>query len=374
MKNKYENFTVLYPECKNVCLIKDVGMIPYVLHINHNYASVLVTYKNEIEYSYLKEIEGVRLEFLNEKIHNSTLAGCVYLLKKARHIDVLQLYHLTSTRNFVWIVLFKLLNPKGKIYLKIDLDCELIDNFRYNKKGIRGAIKRKILSYCDLISSEMEEMADKLSLEWHRKVEYVPNGFYQKNKGFVNFEQKENIICTVGRIGTYQKGTDILLEGFRRYASKGDWKLRIIGEIDKEFLPWLQKFKDANEKLFDRITFTGNIEDRSELEKEYARAKIFCLPSRFESFGIVYLEAMRNGCYIISTRVDPIEGILKGKWGTIIPIDDVEELACALAALSQNNELLKRNCNAVQEYVKEHFEWNVIGDKIFNLLNTGDNI
>ena len=349
-------------------------MIPYVLHINHNYASVLVTYKNEIEYSYLKEIEGVRLEFLNEKIHNSTLAGCVYLLKKARHIDVLQLYHLTSTRNFVWIVLFKLLNPKGKIYLKIDLDCELIDNFRYNKKGIRGAIKRKILSYCDLISSEMEEMADKLSLEWHRKVEYVPNGFYQKNKGFVNFEQKENIICTVGRIGTYQKGTDILLEGFRRYASKGDWKLRIIGEIDKEFLPWLQKFKDANEKLFDRITFTGNIEDRSELEKEYARAKIFCLPSRFESFGIVYLEAMRNGCYIISTRVDPIEGILKGKWGTIIPIDDVEELACALAALSQNNELLKRNCNAVQEYVKEHFEWNVIGDKIFNLLNTGDNI
>lgn len=368
------NFTVLYPDCENVCLIKDVGMIPYVLHKNYHYESVIVTNKKEDEYPYLEEISGVSLEYLDSRLHNSTLAGCIYLMKKSKKIDVLQLYHPTSSRNYVWIALYKVLNPKGKIYLKMDLDCELIEKFEYNKKGIKGKIKRKLLSGCDIISSEMEQIAKKITLEWNRKIEYIPNGCYQKNQNLIPYENKENIICTVGRIGTYQKGTEILLESFKMYSQQGDWKLRIIGEIDKGFLTWLQKFKEENEDIFEQITFTGKIIDRSQLEEEYAKAKIFCMPSRFESFGIVYLEAMRNGCYVISTEVDPIGELLKKKWGMVVPIDDIEKLAEVLLRITNDEELLRKNCCAVQEYVKESYDWNVIGEKIYKLLNLGDEI
>lgn len=362
------NFTVLFPECKNVCLIKDVGMIPYIMHRNFDYQSIIATYKNESKYSYLREVKGVKLDFLNRKYKSPMIAGCAYLLRKSKQIDILQLYHLTSVRNFIWIILYKILHPKGKIYLKMDLDCELVDSFQYNKKGLLGIVKRKILSYCDLISSEIEEVANRLSIEWNRQVEYIPNGYYQKRNEMISFQEKENIICTVGRIGTYQKATDVLLEGFKKYAQVGNWKLRVIGEMDENFMPWLQKFKTENGELMDKITFTGNIEDRSELENEYAKAKIFCLPSRFESFGIVYLEAMRNGCYIISTDVDSIKGILQGKYGTVVPVDDADGLAETIITVTENSELLEKNCEEVQKYVIEYFDWNVIGEKIFALL------
>lgn len=368
-KMRNRRFVVLFPACENVCLIKDVGMIPWILYKNYQYETTIVTYKNEEAYSYLNEIIGVKLEFLKDKFHNAILDGGLYLFYHARKIDVLQLYHPTSPRNYFYIILYKLLNPRGKIYLKMDLDKKMIEDFQYNKKGFRGAIKRKILSYCDIISSEMKQVAEEISKDWGKRIDYIPNGYYQKNNNFIDYSQKENVICTVGRIGDYQKGTDILLEGFKKYAQKGNWKLRIIGKVEDSFCPYLEKFKEENEELFSRITFTGKIEDRLLLEQEYAKAKIFCLPSRFESCGIVYLEAMRNGCYIISTEVDPINELLKQKYGTVIQIDDVDALSEAFCEITNNEALMQENCVLVQEYVKKNFDWNVIGKKINRLIS-----
>lgn len=365
-----KTFAVLFPRCTNVCLIKDVGMIPWVLYKNHQWESMIVSYKNEENYSYLNEIPGVHLEFLNN-ISITQRDGCAYLLFHARKIDALQLYHPTSPENYIYIVLYKLFNPRGLVFLKIDLDKKQLKDFQYNKKGLKGAIKRKILSYCDIISSETMEIAEMVSREWRRKIEYIPNGYYQKNHDAVNYSQKENIICTVGRIGTYQKATDILLTGYKKYAETGgDWKLRIIGKIEDDFEEYLNQFKKENPIVYKNITFTKNIEDRSLLESEYARAKIFVLSSRYEGAPITYLEAMRNGCYIISSEVDTVNELLQHKYGTVFPIDDSDALAEAFKAITKNEDLLEKNCKLAQEYVQKNYNWNVIGQKINQLLNT----
>lgn len=57
------NYVVLFPECKNVHLIKDVGMIPYSLHKNFGIKTAIATYQNEHNYSFLSKIPGVRLEY-----------------------------------------------------------------------------------------------------------------------------------------------------------------------------------------------------------------------------------------------------------------------------------------------------------------------
>lgn len=367
---KKRKFVVMFPACKNVCLIKDVGMIPWILYKNHQWESTIVTYKNEEAYSYLNEIKGVNIRFLKNNFHNRAADGCIYIFLHAREIDVLNLYHPTSSWIYFYIVCYKLINPRGKVFLKMDLDKKLLEDFHYQKKGLRGAVRRKILSFCDIISSETMEIAEKSSREWGRKIEYIPNGYYQKNHDAVHYSKKKNIICTVGRIGTYQKATDILLTGYKKYIeSGGDWKLRIIGKIEDDFEGYLDQFKRENETVFSNITFTGNIEDRSLLEQEYARAKIFCLPSRYESFGIVYLEAMRNGCYIISSETDPVNELLQHKYGTVFPIDDSDALAKSFKVITKNENLLEKNCKLAQEYVKNNYNWNVIGQKINQLLS-----
>lgn len=361
--------TVLFPECNNVCLLKDVGMIPYILCKNHGYSAKIACYQNDMQYKNMDLMGDVKLQFMKRITGNSLLDGCFYLLKAAKNIDVLQLYHATTVRNFAWIILYKLINHKGFIYIKMDAEWKVIQEFNYRRKGIRGYFKRRILSECKLLSAETKELCEKISMDWGRKIEYIPNGFFQTDRKRVKYDEKENIICTVGRIGTYQKATEVLLEAFKKCAKYNNWNLRIIGGIEAGFEHRIDAFFRQNSELKNRVIFTGNIEDRKRLEQEYSRAKIFCLPSRFESFGIVYLEALRYGCYVISTDVEPVNEILDHQqYGRIVPIDDVDLMAEFLLEAMRNEKVLEEKSEKAQKYVEENYNWDKIGKKLDSLL------
>ena len=73
-----------------------------------------------------------------------------------------------------------------------------------------------------------------------------------------------------------------------------------------------------------RIRFTGHV-DEAALQQGYADADIFCAPSRFESFGLVLLEAMQYGIPVVSTHVGGIPEVV-GDAGLLVPPDDVDAL------------------------------------------------
>ena len=55
------NFVTMLLHTKNVHLLKDVGMIPYMLWKQYGYNARIITYKNEEKYEYLeKEVRGDR--------------------------------------------------------------------------------------------------------------------------------------------------------------------------------------------------------------------------------------------------------------------------------------------------------------------------
>ena len=88
-------------------------------------------------------------------------------------------------------------------------------------------------------------------------------------------------------------------------------------------------FFSAHPALEKQIIFTGNIDTRAELYSWYNRAKLFCLTSRFESFGIVLAEALYFGNYILSTGVESIQYITDNeRLGEIT--NTTEELATAI--------------------------------------------
>ncbi|AGX45192.1 glycosyltransferase [Clostridium saccharobutylicum] len=364
-------FVTMFPETKNIHLTKDVGMIPFIMYKKFGYDSTIVCYKNG-KYDYLRdEVKGLKINFIKKYTGKSIIDGAIYLLGNAKKIDVLHLFHL-GKREIVWINLYKILNKNGKVYLKFDADYKIKKAINPSMNTLKSKIKNITLRKCKLTSVETLNIYKFLREEWKINVEHIPNGFYDYGKKeIVQYTNKDNIILTVGRIGSYQKATEILLEGFR-LASSGlnNWRLRIVGPIEESFKDYMNKFITKNPNLKEKIEFTGAIYNRKKLEEEYRKAKIFCLTSRYEGFPLVFLEAIKHGCYIISSDFDAAYDITNNeKYGDVFTIDDVNELSICLTKDCNQEQKLRENCYKIQEYNYEEFYWPIICEKIHHLIN-----
>jgi len=88
-----------------------------------------------------------------------------------------------------------------------------------------------------------------------------------------------------------------------------------------------------------QVTFLGTI-SRRELMQRYRAASLFCLPSRQEGFGIVFLEAMASGLPIVAARAAAVpETVTEGELGLLADPDDPAELAEALRRLLEDAAL-----------------------------------
>jgi glycosyltransferase involved in cell wall biosynthesis len=111
--------------------------------------------------------------------------------------------------------------------------------------------------------------------------------------------------------------------------------LRVVGAG-----PELERLKSlaARLRLQDRVEFAGHV-SYARLAAEYHRATVFCLPSRQEGFGIVFLEAMAAGLPIVAARAGAAPEVLAGgECGVLVPPGDPEALAAALDGLLDDPE------------------------------------
>src|SRR3712207_5332155 len=150
----------------------------------------------------------------------------------------------------------------------------------------------------------------------------IPNGvdykYLEEKQIKYNFNEKENTILSVTRVGAEEKNTQMLIEAFTSIENIETlgWKLKIVGPIEEEFNEYINNYFKNNPKMKDIVSFTGAIQNREELFNEYKKAKIFSLTSNFESFGIAFIEAASLGDVIISTDVGIAKELIsKGKIG-----------------------------------------------------------
>jgi glycosyltransferase involved in cell wall biosynthesis len=80
-----------------------------------------------------------------------------------------------------------------------------------------------------------------------------------------------------------------------------------------------------------RIEYLGSL-DRAALQREYARAAVVIMPSRFEGLGMVALEAQSAGAPVVGYDVDGLRDAVRGG-GVLVPSGDVGALRDAVAAL-----------------------------------------
>ena len=149
------------------------------------------------------------------------------------------------------------------------------------------------------------------------------------------FAEKENIMVCVGRIGNYQKNTEMLLEALHKVDLK-DWKIYMIGPITNsfnlndggDFQKKIDDFFDECPQHRDKLIFTGMIYDQKTLFEYYNRAKILLMTSRHEGFANVYSQAAAMGCFIVSTDVGGAD-VCSNYWafGEKLPQENSDALA-----------------------------------------------
>ncbi|MBN2492732.1 MAG: glycosyltransferase [Planctomycetes bacterium] len=136
------------------------------------------------------------------------------------------------------------------------------------------------------------------------------------------------LIGTAARL-TAQKGLDILVAAARRLVD-ADPRIRVVIAGRGEEAPRLAALVERT-GLAGKVQLAGHVADIPAL---LGALDVFVLPSRWEGFGIVLLEAMAHGCPVVATRVGGIpEVITHGVTGLLVPPEDPRALADAVLAL-----------------------------------------
>jgi phosphatidylinositol alpha-1,6-mannosyltransferase len=155
-------------------------------------------------------------------------------------------------------------------------------------------------------------------------------------------------ILIVGRMSAAEryKGHDQLLESWPTVLERvPDAQLVVVGRgDDAERL----RGKARDLGLAANVYFTGFISDET-LRAVRKRVSAFAMPSTGEGFGLVYLEAMRDGLACIGSLEDAAKDIIvPGETGFLVPPADPGALAAAVAELLAN-ETLRREYGTAGE-------------------------
>jgi len=154
-------------------------------------------------------------------------------------------------------------------------------------------------------------------------------------------------VLFVGRLED-RKGIDVLLAALEKIMPKRtDLYVDLVGNdrLDAgDGRTFRNAFEERNSKepFAKRVQFHGEVTDE-QLRGFYAAADIFVAPSRFESFGLIFLEAMMFATPVIGCRAGGMPEVIdEGVTGLLVEPGDVDQLAKAITSLFDDPNLRER--------------------------------
>lgn len=203
----------------------------------------------------------------------------------------------------------------------------------------------------------------------------IPHGLEDMRK-FVKNNKKlsdnsDNIeILFVGRL-EYRKGIDIIFECIPYICKKyNNVIFRFCGDntinmpnSEKNYKDYfLSKYNEFSE----RVIFEGYISDEEIIDR-YSNCDIFIAPSRFESFGLIFLEAMIFSKPVIGTNIGGIPEVVEnGVSGILIENENSEDLKNALIKLIENKDIRENMGKNGRRIYEEKFTAEIMANKFID--------
>ena len=160
-----------------------------------------------------------------------------------------------------------------------------------------------------------------------------------------------------------EKGMDILIRAFAKGFKGKNCILKIGGDGSQR--------KDLEELasslgVKDQIVFLGALL-REEVAQNMNECDAFVLASRYETFGVVYIEALSFGKPIIGMYNGGCEDIINDFNGKIVPVDDIDDLKNAMIYVKENINIY--NKERIKEDCFKRFSKKVIIEKVIDVYN-----
>jgi len=163
-----------------------------------------------------------------------------------------------------------------------------------------------------------------------------------------------------------RKGLDTLVEGLA--AADAGAELTVVGRaVDDDYLASVRD-SVRDHGLADRVSFRGRLPDDA-LAATLESSHVLAVPSRYEGFGIVYLEGMSFGLAALASRAGGASDVVTdGETGVLVDPDDPAAVAEAVAALAADRDRLAAMGRAARARYERHPDWTETTERVRGLL------
>ncbi|SOD71514.1 glycosyltransferase involved in cell wall bisynthesis [Jatrophihabitans sp. GAS493] len=169
-----------------------------------------------------------------------------------------------------------------------------------------------------------------------------------------DFQTGEDVLF-MGRLETAQKGIDLLLQAYAQVAPQLRGRLLIAGVgPDQERLHTLVD----SLQIRDRVVFVGRV-DGEVKHRLLGEARVVAMPSRFETFGIVAVEALASGTPVIAFDIPCLRAVIPDDCGVLVPAFEVSRFAAELLSLYSDTERVAAMGEQGRIFARQ-FDWDSI--------------
>ena len=230
----------------------------------------------------------------------------------------------------------------------------------YPKKYLNKRNNKQLEFYekCDNIFVMGKWLEDFLSGNYQEKLSYIGAGYNARGTDTSPIEltqKSRNKILFVGR-DFVRKGGDIVLSAFEKArAVKPDLELFIAGV-------------DNISMNIDGVTVLGDVPN-SELWRYYNKCDVLCVPSRFEAFGIVFVEALHFGLPVLASDAFEMREIVHdGENGYLLKNSDADELSVLMLKVLDNEKIFENVLNS-RDDLDNKYSWDSVARRIWERLS-----
>ncbi len=307
-------------------------------------------------------------------LNNGFFPGISKLLKQYDIIQVSEYYFFAS-----WYV-YTHFAKKKKVYIyqgvydsdnskKFNLRCKVMDPIMLRKSVLADtqvftksnialeAMKRRGFQKVKTVGVGLDMgrfQSGDVASEW--VVELADNKHTSKYLLYVGvLEDRRNVLFTL----------DVLKQVL---AELPDIKLILVGKGTQDYTTQIfEKIRKLD--LSDHVIYKESLA-QSELSELYKIADLFLLPTKYEIFGMVLMEAMSFGLPVVSSYNGGSSTIINNNEnGIILKKFDINEWSRTIVSLLKNEKERKRLCIAAQNTGANKFSWQTIVNEIISTIN-----
>ena len=280
--------------------------------------------------------------------------------------DLLHVHVLLRTGLFAW---FKCLTDGLPYLITEHWTLYLPENagkISWLRKWLSGLVIKKAAAV-HTVSKDLQQAMERLGFR-SKKYTVIPNvvdtDLFRPSSHIVTDRKVRFLHISV--LNDRAKNISGLLRAFHRISTlRSDFELHIIG-----FGPSENDLKQlaADLDLLNRQVYFQGKKEAPEVAAFLQRSDVFVLPSTYETFGVVLIEALACGVPVIATAVGGVPEVFGPEQGILIPPGNEEELYRAILFMLDHHGNF--NKEALREFAVNQYGFAAVGQQFANLYET----